>query len=310
MTRLFDNLIRKHLRALHQALPDAVRAETEPIHHARVASRRLRELMPIVALITRSDAALRAGRDLRKLTRLLGEVRELDVSLTVLAELSKDRVDRRRAAEVVRSLLEVRRTTAVAAMRRRVRPLQAVRRVKKLDVMVDELAETGPARKPKAAVARQVGKRAVELCAAMRAAGVMYVAEPIHEVRIAIKKLRYGLEIGRDVRALSAVQAGISTLKRAQEELGRVHDLEIVLVDIRRAEAAQPPDSIVRRDLERLGMEAEKEIRRHHGVFVSSRESLIAIAERYRIGRTEWPVLRPKPVRASLRKTRRLAAAS
>ena len=57
----------------------------------------------------------------------------------------------------------------------------------------------------------------------------------IHDVRIATKKLRYALEIARDagVRGREAV---VESLKRHQERLGHLHDLQMLLKHVRETE--------------------------------------------------------------------------
>ena len=58
-------------------------------------------------------------------------------------------------------------------------------------------------------------------------AGQIYAAEQLHVVRIATKKLRYALELVADAR-MAPVRPLLGTLKRAQETLGRLHDLQII----------------------------------------------------------------------------------
>ena len=52
----------------------------------------------------------------------------------------------------------------------------------------------------------------------------MYAAEQLHAVRIDTKKLRYALELIADAR-IAAVRPLVNTLKRAQDTLGKLHDL-------------------------------------------------------------------------------------
>ena len=68
------------------AWPGAARGETRAIHRARTASRRLRELLPIVDAAAPDAGARRLRREARRLTRALGPVRELDVAIDVLAD--------------------------------------------------------------------------------------------------------------------------------------------------------------------------------------------------------------------------------
>src|SRR5262249_42478198 len=58
------------------------------VHRTRVASRRLREMLPVLGLD--SAATPKLGRRLKKGTNRLGEVRELDVFTLMIQELSDD----------------------------------------------------------------------------------------------------------------------------------------------------------------------------------------------------------------------------
>ena len=65
------------------------------MHRARVATRRLREALPVLDGERRGLRRLR--KDLRALTRALGPVRELDVTLGLIVRLLHDEpaLDRR-----------------------------------------------------------------------------------------------------------------------------------------------------------------------------------------------------------------------
>jgi CHAD domain-containing protein len=82
-----EHLIRQRLRAVTHALPAAERGHAESLHKARVATRRLREALPLVATGGRGRKLERA---VRRLTRALGPVRELDVALITLDELERE----------------------------------------------------------------------------------------------------------------------------------------------------------------------------------------------------------------------------
>src|SRR6202163_5064703 len=61
--------------------------EIGTVHRARVTSRRLRELLPVLGL--EQTAVRKLGRRLRKLTRRLGSVRDLDVLILLVDELRR-----------------------------------------------------------------------------------------------------------------------------------------------------------------------------------------------------------------------------
>ena len=64
------------------------KGDVEALHGTRVASRRLRELVPLLKLDP--DTSRKLGRQLGKVTRRLGKVRELDVLLLVIEELNRN----------------------------------------------------------------------------------------------------------------------------------------------------------------------------------------------------------------------------
>ena len=81
-----EHLIRQRVTALGRVLPAAGKGDVTSLHHARVASRRLRAALPLVASGRKAD---KLARSVRKLTQALGPVRELDVALLILDELEK-----------------------------------------------------------------------------------------------------------------------------------------------------------------------------------------------------------------------------
>ena len=80
-TTLPVRLLRQRLLSLLDALPAAASGDVTSVHRARVASRRLREVLPVLAEAADSDALDRAGQQVRRITQALGPIRELDVAL-------------------------------------------------------------------------------------------------------------------------------------------------------------------------------------------------------------------------------------
>src|SRR5688500_11662273 len=100
--RVTTSLLARRARALQRYLPAAIRGDHHGVHQARVATRRLREAVPV---LTRGVKGARAGKarvKIRRLTRALGTVRELDVTLHLIDELAKRPDVSRNALEDVR----------------------------------------------------------------------------------------------------------------------------------------------------------------------------------------------------------------
>jgi CHAD domain-containing protein len=79
-------LLRQRLVSLLQAMPAAQAGDVLSVHQARVASRRLRSALPVLGAHADEDQLDQVQRRVRRITRALGPVRELDVTLMLLAE--------------------------------------------------------------------------------------------------------------------------------------------------------------------------------------------------------------------------------
>jgi CHAD domain-containing protein len=98
-------------------------------------------------------------------------------------------------------------------------------------------------------------------------------------VRIAIKKLRYALEIAGDYRAGATAQA-VKALRDSQETLGRMHDIEVVNAHVHRAQAhVGTSDPVLADEFRQLVTEGEAECRTLHAQFLLQRTRLSAVAD-------------------------------
>src|SRR6188508_3387603 len=79
------DLLRARIDRFTRMLHGVEAGDVSAVHHARVATRRLRELLPILQLDR--SVAEKLGHRLRRTTRRLGAVRELDVLLLLTEEL-------------------------------------------------------------------------------------------------------------------------------------------------------------------------------------------------------------------------------
>lgn len=278
-------LVRKRLERFTRLLPDVEQADVRAVHRTRVASRRLREVLPVVQLD--GDVATKLGKRLRKVTARLGSVRELDVLTLVIAELRASRRYADRALALVADEVARERSRVRARVLTKV-PLGEMRRVaRKLARAADELERTDDAPTPKGArrgwrwaVDARVALRAKALRSAMEDAGAVYLPERLHSVRIALKKLRYALELSAEM-AGAASTPELQLLKRAQALLGRMHDLQVFIARLRQVQASlAPPDLSLWRELDDLVGAVENSCRRLHARYVRDRASIDAICER------------------------------
>src|SRR6476661_8354983 len=87
--RVTTVLLQRHSRALKRHLPAAIAGNDLGVHQARVTTRRLREAVPVLSTGLTGSKAGKARRKIRRLTRALGSVRELDVTVHLIDELAE-----------------------------------------------------------------------------------------------------------------------------------------------------------------------------------------------------------------------------
>jgi CHAD domain-containing protein len=264
-----SRLLARRAAALKRHLPHAVDGDTRGVHQARVASRRLREAVPVLTTGIKGTKARKARGKIRRLTAALGAVRELDVTIELLDELVANETLPRPALEAVRGRVVVERDAHRAAMLKRLDHVNVSKLDRRLEGIEQALAEPGSEGWRDALGARLV-KRAKALATAMASAGHMYAPEQLHQVRIAAKKLRYAAELAYDAGVKSA-SAPVRAVKRAQDTLGRLHDLQVLQSQVAAVQAEQPSNrSLPDSGLDVISRALEDECRHLHARYVAA----------------------------------------
>ena len=131
-------LLRRRLERFTKMLQGVEAGDPRALHRTRVASRRLREVLPILQLDP--EVTQKVSRRLRKVTTRLGVVRELDVLLALIDELAGvGRYSRPALARVSANLSE-RRIRARARMMKKM-PARELNRISaKLEKLLATLA--------------------------------------------------------------------------------------------------------------------------------------------------------------------------
>jgi len=203
------------------------------VHDLRVATRRLRAFSDIIEHALGPTAAKRFERRLRRVSRALSGLRNVDV-LTDRVEqrfgATRSAVDRAALEHLLEIFADQRAATERKA-RKRLAAIdevaltadvvstfeEAIERHARTEVPLDRFARALVARRTHAAIDLARHKERVER------------AEQWHELRIAVKKLRYVLELFEPVLDASGAQCHARTLT-VQDLLGEHHDL-VVLSD-------------------------------------------------------------------------------
>lgn len=291
-------LLRKRLDRFTRLLHSLEEGDIVAIHRTRVASRRLRELLPVLQLDP--DVTRELGRRLRKVTERLGTVRELDALLLLVDELREARPDEAVVLRRVEEAVGLERAEARDRLLKKKLPVTDLKQIaRKLDRIVKTLERGDKADgrgRPRAdgwrwALDARVVHRAAALDTALREAGAVYLEERLHTVRIALKKFRYATELAAEAASLKRTP-DLRTLERNQDLLGRLHDLQVLIARVRQMQAAlSPPNPAVWRELDAVVMSLENSCRRLHARYVRERPELAAICARAG-GRPSSPAVR------------------
>jgi CHAD domain-containing protein len=272
-----DLLARRSVEALLQQWPLALAEDIEGIHQARVASRRLRELVPILATDPHDSHAARLRRDLRNVTRWLGPSRELDVAGLTLAALLERAPAHEDAIAIVRAIVADERTDAARAMRHAVAGAVIDRLADRTRKSAACLDWPGAIRECARRAAERLDRRAHALEGAVLSAGIVYAPGPLHGVRIALKKFRYAFEVAEGFGRFR-LRGSMQQLKRLQTLLGDLHDLQVLAGRVRDAAALSTARG--RLALVALVKDIDDQIRGLHSRFVTDRVSLVRVLAR------------------------------
>jgi CHAD domain-containing protein len=273
-------VLRRHVNALVRALARARQrhGHVRAVHQARVASRRLREALPVAnAVATVGTGGIR--RAVRRLTSALGDVRELDVARhTLEARVVDDRWPFGAVAAVKRHL-----KTKRARGRDRMLPRIDRRDIDKLRTRVRTRAASIEASHASlridAVISRRVRERARKFVRHARHVGTMYSPEALHAVRIAAKKLRYSLELAKDVSGLPLGRE-IGQLKRLQTLMGELHDLQILTGYVRTVLTKSRVDPSNRKALDAMAVSFDAECRALHSKVLRHMPAVVELADR------------------------------
>jgi len=219
-----DSLLAKRTRAIFAPYPKALLGDVEAIHDLRVAARRARATLSLLAWKPGGKRSKRVERLLRDLARAAGRSRDLDVA----AELMESLVPARGRTAKARATLC--RSCAGERARR-----HALGRDALLDLDVAELrrglrriaAQATPSPgdliERLQAVTSSQGAKIVECVAT---AGRRYDAEALHEIRRRARRLRYSAEIADDI--LGYAGAAAKDWRWLQTRLGDLHDRDVL----------------------------------------------------------------------------------
>lgn len=210
----------RQLEALNEQLSIlAAGDDEEAVHQSRVASRRLRACLDVFGPAL--GATEEWHRAARRVTKALGEARDLDVQIGTLRRYMESGDA---ALEALQGDLQARRAAmnkGVGKAASRFLESRAARRMA-------ACAEPGEA-VPRAQARAHLLRRLDALLELQSCLGDEREVEKHHALRIAAKRLRYTMELFRPLYGGDFTEA-LQTIKSLQEALGEVHDRDVWIV--------------------------------------------------------------------------------
>ena len=268
--------LERRVRALLRHLQPTTEGAVEPLHQCRVATRRLRELLPLCDAELDVRIAARARKRVRRLGMALGAVRELDVALGLVDELERAGRTTPAAAGRLRQRVCEERERQRERMRTRLKPAVLRKVARDVAEVLKAIGMRDPTDAWALVLSERLGVRGGRLREALADAGPMYVSERVHEVRIAAKKLRYALELASEAGEADTA-AVVKRLKKVQDALGRLHDIEILQELLRSIDVLAHRDEAWAEELAALDGGLTEECRKLHGVFVAGQAGLAEV---------------------------------
>jgi len=279
--RLHDLMV-DHGRTLLSQIDGIRNGDAESIHDARVATRRIRAVLSVI------DGDPRVAYDafeeqIQGLGRALGRVRDLDI-IVELADLKSADA----ASPAVASLSHSIHLERHDARRKLIKllegtPLHALIPAATRGVRLWWAAKGDCDKKLRQGLRTQ----SEQLNDAVAHATGVYFPNRVHEVRVHAKRLRYLAEVAS--HAGWKTDGEIKTLSRAQTLLGDLHDREVLMQRLDRANGDDRAglDAVVMQ----LATERDGLFRKYLGVRDALREAAESIHNATRSRSLNWPLM-------------------
>jgi CHAD domain-containing protein len=227
-------IIHRHLEAMQVEIEGVCEGkDIEYVHRMRVASRRLRSALSLFSTCFYKQDYQRINKDIRAVTRALGEARDTDVQVEALLKEEPKFTSARLSPGFKRLIirLQQRRVGLQADVITAMDQLQADEVLKKLSELTAPMADKASSVylfSPGLYVKAYDGIQ-TQIDELFRHES--YIHDPaniteLHAMRISAKRLRYSIEAFEDLYK-DPIKPFISEVKRLQDALGLVHDLDV-----------------------------------------------------------------------------------
>jgi CHAD domain-containing protein len=227
-------LLKAHVRALFRQLPPALAGDEEAIHQMRVAGRRLRVALPLLARKPNGRRVRRGRRILRELTRSAGTSRDLDVGVALFEERVRERGEADAERRTLRQRLRSARSRSRVRMAEALMDIDIARVRRDLRIVVSRRAELVFTALLRLRDARDV--RGTAILESLEALGDGFDPAALHRLRIRLRRLRYAAELAEKLTGQTSEAPAF--FRQLQDLLGHVRDAHVLSCWMARQAAA------------------------------------------------------------------------
>lgn len=253
-------LLRERVRTVFRHLPGALAGNEQRLHQMRIAARRLRVALPLLARKP-GRRVRRAVRALRELTRTAGTSRDLDVMVSLAEARWQQTGLTTPEARLLRRRLLAARGRSRRLMAEALLDLEIARLRRDLRAALSRGGELLFTILLRVRDARD--KEGERIIAGFNRLGDAFDGAALHRIRIRSRRMRYTAELQDLLK--SAPSEAARQWKDLQERLGEVRDHEVLAQWFaRQAARTQPEQAALRAEAEALAASFAEESHRHH----------------------------------------------
>lgn len=201
--------------------------DAEFLHQLRVALRRLRSLMEVFAPALPAAFVSEWRERLAENTRNLAEARDLDVLIDALLTPIAAEINAAPSLPNLIKTAETARARAREEARQHLAPANQGQLLISFMCALHRLPTTAQGKETVESFAAQRLKRLHRKVARSLEAAANCAPEPLHALRIALKRLRYGIEFFAPLMPRKAVTRYRKAIVRAQDALGFINDVDV-----------------------------------------------------------------------------------
>ena len=267
-------LLSQSLDQLIGHLPGVRDGSVEAIHQARVSLRRLREAMRVMRGDFAKDQQETVEDRLSAVAHVLSRARDADVVLRLVQKMET------RLPLAARPLARLRAATIAEqskARRKAIKKLEALNLGSlPASLRLGSRNRFGLMRSGwRHDLRDQIHSRADRVRESVAHAGGVYFPNRLHSARVAIKQLRYTLELAAQAGTLQVTDA-LPLLRDVQDALGKAHDREMLLARLGALDADREQRNA---ELEAIEQYVRAETLAYHEKYLAQRPNLLAVCD-------------------------------